>query len=59
MIMHYTTALNASKKENDAFFFVVWQGIYDSGQTQEKDGDRAFIPLPLQPALLLRSDAGK
>ena len=38
-------------------FFVVWQGIYDPGQTQEKDGDRGCILLPPQPALLSRSDA--
>ena len=25
------------------FLFVLWQGIYDPGQTQEKDGDRGFI----------------
>ena len=37
------------------FFFVVWQGIYDSGQTQEKDGERGFILLPSQPAVLTRS----
>ena len=39
------------------FFFVVWQGIYEPGRTQEKDGDRGFIPLPPQPAILPRSDA--
>ena len=38
--------------------FVVWQGIYDSGQTQQKDGDRGFILLPSQPAVLPRSDVG-
>ena len=38
--------------------FVVWQGIYDPGQTQEKDGDREFILLPPQSAVLPRSDAG-
>ena len=37
---------------------VVWQGIYDPGQTQEKDGDRGFILLPPQPAMLPRPDAG-
>ena len=39
-------------------FFVVWQGIYDPGQTQQKDGDRGFILLPPQPAVLPRLDAG-
>ena len=39
-------------------FFVVWQGIYDPGQTQQKDGSRGFILLPPQPAVLPRSDAG-
>ena len=37
---------------------VVWQGVYDPGQTQEKDGDQGFILLPPQPAVLPRSDAG-
>ena len=37
---------------------VVWQGIYDPGQTQQKDGDRGFILLPPQPVVLPRSDAG-
>ena len=27
------------------FFFVVWQGIYDPGQTQEKSGNLGFILL--------------
>ena len=40
------------------FFFVVFQGIYDPGQTQQKDGDRGFILLPPQLAVLPRSDAG-
>ena len=25
------------------FFFVVWQGIYDPGQTQEKDGTKGLF----------------
>ena len=29
------------------FFFFVWQGIYDPGQTRQKDGDRGFILLHL------------
>ena len=33
-------------------FFIVWQGIYDRGQTPEKDGDQGFILLPPQPAVL-------
>ena len=37
---------------------VVWQGICDPGQTQEKNGDRGFILLPPQPAVLPKSDAG-
>ena len=37
---------------------VLRQGIYDPDQTQEKDGDREFILLPPQPAVLPRSDAG-
>ena len=41
-----------------SLLFVVWQGIYDPGQTQEKDGERGFIFLPPQPAVLPRSDAG-
>ena len=40
------------------FFFVVWQGIYDPGHTQQKDGDRGFILLPPQPAVLPRSAPG-
>ena len=39
-------------------FFVVWQGIYDPRQTQEKGGNRGFILLLPQPAVLSRSDAG-
>ena len=37
---------------------VICQGIHDSGQTQEKDGDLGFILLPPQPTVLPRSDAG-
>ena len=37
---------------------VVWQGIYDPGQTQEKDRDRGFILFPPQLAVLSRSYAG-
>ena len=40
------------------FFFVVWQSVHDPVQTQEKDGDRGFILLQPQSAVLLRSDAG-
>ena len=29
----------------------VWQGIYDLGQTQQKDGEQGFILLPPQPAV--------
>ena len=40
-------------------FFVVWQGIYDLGQTQQKDGDqRGLFLLPPQSAVLPRSDVG-
>ena len=39
-------------------FFVIWQGIHDPGQTQEKKGDRGFIFLPSQSAVLPKSDAG-
>ena len=39
-------------------FFVLWQGIYDPGQTQQKDGNQGFILLPPQPAVLPTSDAG-
>ena len=35
----------------------MWQGIYDPGQTQQKNGDRGCIFLPPQSAVLLRSDA--
>ena len=42
---------------SDMLFFVVWQGINDPGQTQEKDGGRGFSLLPIQP-VLPRSDAG-
>ena len=42
----------------DIFFFVVWQGIHDPGQTQEKDWGRGFIFLPLQLAALPRSGVG-
>ena len=38
--------------------FVVWQSIYDPGQTQEKDRGRGFILLPPQLAVLPKSDAG-
>ena len=41
-----------------SFFFVVWQGIRDPGQTHKKDGNRGFSLLPPQPALLPRSYAG-
>ena len=34
--------INAAKQKAN-FFFVVWQGICEPGQTQEKDGDREFI----------------
>ena len=37
------------------FFFVIWQGIRDLGQTDEKDGGRVFNLLPPQPAVLPRS----
>ena len=40
------------------FLFVVWEVIYDPSQTQQKDGDRRFILLPPQTAVLPRSDAG-
>ena len=43
----------------NALLFVVWRGIYNPGQTQQKDGDRGFILLPPQPAVLSRSDAGR
>ena len=39
-------------------FFVLWQGIYDPGQTREENEDRGFILLPPQSAVLPRSDAG-
>ena len=42
---------------NSLLLFVVWQGIYDPGQTQQKDGDRGFILLPAQPDVLPISDA--
>ena len=41
-----------------SFFFVVWQGIYDPGQTQQKDGDQRFFLLSPQHAVLPRSGAG-
>ena len=50
--------LLANMKTHSVIFFVVWQGIYDPGQTQQKDGDRGFMLLPPQPAVLPRSDAG-
>ena len=37
---------------------VVWQDIYDPGQTQQKNGDRGQTPSSPQPAALSRSDAG-
>ena len=37
---------------------VVGQGIYDPGHTQEKDGDRGFLLLLPQPAVLPGLDAG-
>ena len=40
------------------FFFVLWRGIHDPGQTQEKNGERGFNLLQPQPAVLPRSDAG-
>ena len=47
------------RRSQDSYnLFVVWQGIDDSGQTQQKDGDRGFILLPPQPTALPRSDAG-
>ena len=38
-----------------AFFFVVWQGIHNPGQTQEKNGGRGFILSQPQSAVLPRS----
>ena len=44
---------------DDAVVVVVWQGIYDPGQTQEKDGDRGFILLQPHSVVLPRLDAGR
>ena len=51
-------ATELSHTKHDLSLFVVWQGIYDLGQTQQKDRDRGFILLPARPAVLPRSDAG-
>ena len=40
------------------FSFVVWQGLHDPGQTQQKDGDRWFTLLPPKPAVLPTADVG-
>ena len=51
--------LTAAWTSKTAFaFFVVWKGIYDPGQAQEKDADRGFVFLPPQSVVLPSSDAG-
>ena len=35
--------LHAQLNGKCLLFLVIWQGIYDPGQTQQKDGDREFI----------------
>ena len=42
-----TTCTVISTFQNFLYLFlVVWQSIYDPGQTQQKDGDRGFILIP-------------
>ena len=50
--VHYHDVLSLACSDSLSY------GIYDPGQTQEKNKDRRFILLPSQPVVLPRSDAG-